>query len=817
MTRLRAEAWAGAWVAAMLSGGLPAALAQASEDASVLDWVPLERLTEAQRATLSPVCCGLYIAPTFPEAETLEPGAILLRGTGIGAGDDGVVDVYQDLLVMQQSAVLEADRGRYDRNSQIFSLEERIRIRQPGILLTGNQASVDRGQGRSEIAGASYVLHGVSARGSADIIVYTDADGIITIDNGVFTRCEPGDNSWVIAGSRITLNRDQGRGTARNVTLRVGGIPALYLPWLSFPINDERATGFLAPLIGTTRRGGFDIAAPYYLNLAPNYDATITPRVQFNRGAMLGVEGRHRGQRSEQKLELSYLPDDQLYDPTQLDSPGYKGPPTPNRWWLDYNYRAALAERWSASINYSTVSDKNYFQDFGNNGFNITTLSYLYRDARVNYRSPHWNFQAATQGYQIIDPSVLPQNTPYRMLPRLNLNGDYLLGPNLLGSNLEFKLDSEYVAFDRGLAGTQEQIDKGAMVTGQRFSLTPSLSLPWSNAWSFVTPTLKYQHTQWRLQDQAADTSANPSRGIPTASLDGGLIFERDSKIFGKGYQQTLEPRLYYLYSQYKDQSQLPLFDTSDLTFSFNQLFRDDRFSGHDRVGDANQATLALTSRLYDEAGHEKARASVGQIQYFADRRVTLNRVPANYIPESLVSVDQRSSSLVSEASMQLSTAWQARSYIEYNPHDQKLVVGNFLFQYQSDINHILNFGYRFRDLPNPIAPNGLDRRIKQTDVSGIWPVNERWGMVGRWNYDISNQRNLETIAGVQYSNCCWNVRLVARQWIDNNALLYNVDRHNSGVFVQFELKGLGSVLGGNVNGILNNGITGYRDRDYVQ
>lgn len=782
----------------------------AAQDAAELDWVPYERLTEEQRASLDAVCCGMYIAPSFPESENLEPGATILRGEGIGANDDGIVDVYNDLLVMQREAIIQAARGRYDRNAQIFTLEENIRIRQPGMLLTGQTASVDQNSGRSEITDASYVLHDIAARGNAAIIVYTDEAGIVTIDNGVYTRCEPGDNSWAVAGSRIVLNQETGRGTARNVTLRVADVPVAYLPWVSFPINDERATGFLAPVIGNTRDGGFDIAAPYYLNLAPNYDATITPRIQFERGVMLGVEARHRGYRSEQQIEFTYLPDDKLYEPSQLNVPTYDGPPVPDRWWLDYDLRAGLGRGWSASVDYSVVSDEDYFQDFGNNGLNLTTQSYLYRDARLNYRGRHWDFQAAAQGYQIIDPSVQPQSEPYRMLPRLNLQGDYVLP-----TGIEVALDSEFVVFDRSLSSrgvSQEMIDRGALVTGQRLSLTPSISFPWSNAYSFVTPTLKYKYAQWQLEDQAVGTPKDPSRGIASASLDAGLFFERDIQLFGTNYQQTLEPRLYYLYNEYEDQSTIPLFDSSELTFSFNQLFRDDRFSGQDRVGDANQLTLAVTSRLYDQSGREKARASVGQIQYFEDRRVTLDRTP-----EMLALGRQASSALVSELSWQLDAAWQARSYIEYNHHDRKLVVGNFLFQYQSDINHILNFGYRFRDLPNPIAPNGLDRRIKQTDISGIWPLNERWGLIGRWNYDIGNKRNLETIAGVQYSNCCWNLRLIARQWIDNDALYYGVKDDNSGIFVQFELKGLGSVLGGNVSGILNNGIIGYRDREYVQ
>ncbi|HWK53289.1 MAG TPA: LPS assembly protein LptD [Hyphomicrobiales bacterium] len=793
------------WVCTLVgTGAAPAALAQSAAE---LDWVPIERLTDEQRATLDQQCCGLYIAPTFEEAATLEPGGTLLRGTGIGAGDDGVVNVYDNLQVLQGDIAIQAGRGRYDRNSETFSLAEDIRLRQPGMLMVGQQATINQKLGRSEITDASYVLHEAGVRGQAAIIVYTDADGVVTIDNGVYTRCEPGDNSWVIQGERITLDQEKGRGTARNVKLRVADVPVFYLPWVSFPINDERATGFLTPVLGNTRDGGIDIAAPYYLNLAPNYDATITPRIQFERGVMLGVEGRHRGLRSRQELNFTYLPDDRLYDPARRNTPGSDSPPVPDRWSLDYDYLASIAPRWTASVNYAAISDEDYFQDFGRSGLDLNAQSYLYRDARLNYRGVHWDFQAATQGYQIIDPNVTGSTEPYRMLPRLNLDGQYFLH-----DNLEVGLDSEYVVFDRHLSArrlNQQQIDNGVLVTGQRLSLTPYLSLPWSNAWSFVTPTVKYKYAQWNLSDQKVGASASPDRGIFTGSLDAGLFFERDVDLFGADYSQTLEPRLYYLYSEYEDQSDIPLFDSSELTFSFYQLFRDDRFSGQDRVGDANQLTLAVSSRLYDGAGREKARASIGQIQYFEDRRVALAR------PDSLDR--QASSALVGELSVQLDPRWQARSYVEYNHIDHKLIAGNFLFQYQSDINRILNFGYRFRDLPNPITPTGLDRRIKQTDVSGIWPLNDRWGLIGRWNFDIGNKRNLETIAGVEYSNCCWNLRLVARQWIDNDALFYGVKDDNRGIFIQFELKGLGSVLGGNVSGILNNGITGYRDREYVR
>src|SRR5690606_20847107 len=245
----------------------------------------------------------------------------------------------------------------------------------------------------------------------------------------------------------------------------------------------------------------------------------------------------------------------------------------------------------------------------------------------------------------------------------------------------------------------------------------------------------------------------------------------------------------------------------SAMTFSFDQLFREDRFSGQDRVGDANQLTLGLSTRFLDAAGRERAAASVGQIRYFEDRRVTLGDLPGE--------AERRGTSAVAgEFSYSFSDNWRAFSYLEWNGSDNTLEVGSFQFRYQSDINRIFNFSYRYRDVPDRISPTGFDRRIDQTDFSGIWPVTDNWSVIGRWNYDHANGRNLETIAGLEYNNCCWNMRLIARRWIDNNALIFGDEEDNTGIFVQFELKGFGSVLGGNVSGILNNGITGYRERE---
>ncbi len=796
----------------VLANAQPAAMTDAAET----DWVSWEELTPAQQAMIDSTCCGAYIEPPFPEVSGA-PGTIVLDADDFEATGDGLVTLEGNVQLQQQDALITADRGVYNRNDSTAQLESNVRIRQPGMLLTGTTASVDQSTGTSELLDASYLLHETAARGTASVIVYTDANGIVTIDNGVFTRCEPGDNAWALAGDTIELDRPNGRGVARNVTLRIKDVPVMYVPWVSFPIDDRRATGFLAPVMGSTRDGGFDLATPYYLNLAPNYDATLTPRIQTERGVMLGTELRHRGRSTQQVLDMQFLPDDNLYDPALSSNPASDSPPVSDRWLLNYDFQGALGRGWSASADYAAVSDNDFFQDFGgydyNNGYSSglssTTQSYLYRNARVDYRDAVWSFTAATEDFQIIDPTVPRLSTPYRTLPRVNLDANWYAA-----SGFEYGVDSEYVVFDRNLNRnrlTATQINAGDLATGSRLAVTPQISLPLSNAGAFLTPTLKYKYAAWNLEDQRLGTDADPSRGVMTGTLDSGLIFERALTLRDTDYQQTLEPRLFYVYSEYEDQSDIPVFDSSELTFAFNQLFRDDRFSGKDRVGDTNQLTLAMTSRLYDPRGRELVRASLGQIRYFKDRRVTLFNTPGQ--------TELRSGSAIAgEFSYRLSENWRFGTYLEWDTRQDEFQVGNYQFQYQSDVDHIINFGYRYRDDTALLSTPGLDRTINQTDVSGIWPLNEAWSLIGRWNFDHANKRNLETIAGVEYENCCWTMRVLARKWIDNDALYYGgIEDDNTGIFVQFELKGLGSLLGGNVAGILNNAITGYRERDYVQ
>src|SRR5690606_22209123 len=349
-------------------------------------------------------CCGLYVSPELPPLEG-DPQDRQLNADQLEADESGnVILLRGGVEIRHEDTLMRGGNARYDLGSETAVLDGGITVRHPGVLITGDSATVERNAGRSRIEQASYVLHEEQARGSAEVIVYTDEDGVVTIDNGYFTRCEPGDDSWMIRGDEIRLYRDTGRGIARNLTLQVGKVPVFYLPWISFPISDERATGFLAPIAGTTRYGGLDFAAPYYLNLAPNYDMTLTPRVFTERGVMLGVEGRYLGRGSSNEIDMAWLPDDDRYDPAAAARPGSGSPPKEERWLVDYLHFGRLGGGWNSYIDYAAVSDEYYFQDLSSSGLDITTQSFLPRAAQLSYTGATWRFTTSALGYQVIDP-----------------------------------------------------------------------------------------------------------------------------------------------------------------------------------------------------------------------------------------------------------------------------------------------------------------------------------------------------------------------------------------------------------------------------
>lgn len=786
---------------------------------AAVDWLSAEQMTPEQRALLPDNCCGAFIEPTRlgldgqpvdPQADPNGAPTLFSAPGGIEQSENSVVRIGGAVSIQQGNRTVDNTADTViDQNADTIRLTGNVVFREPGVLMTGNSALIDQGNNLNRIEQANYVLHEYGIHGSANVIVYDSKGEVLAIENGEFSRCEPGNEFWTLQARSMVLDTAAGIGHATAMTLRIKDVPVFHYPFtVPFPLGDQRMSGFLAPSIGSTTDGGFDFALPYYFNLAPHYDATLTPRLIADRGVMASGELRYLADWSMNTLNVSILPQDKLYDPATAGIPGSDSPTEDNRWFVGFEHEGVLGDHWSTRINYEDVSDDDYFHDLGSNGLNVASRTHLERVGELNFRASNWYAGTRVQSIDIIDPyiSASDLNRPYDRLPELTLGSEYGLGGVRVG------FDASHVRFDRSLDEallTSMQIDNGALVTGTRAHIEPHVSWPIRGAGGFFVPTAKYKYTTWQLDEQALGTIDNPDRGIGVFSLDTGLVFDRP---LHNGFTQTLEPRLYYLYSEQKDQSTLPTFDTAQLNFGFNQLFRDDRFSSHDRIGDANQVSVALSSRFLDSRGEEKARLGIGQIQYFDDRIVSLDSLVQSWVTLQPRNTDR--SALVGEAMYQLNDQWRIDTDLQWNEDQQHVDEGSFAFRYQSDNSHIFNVAYRYRllvDLYGPV-PVGIDPRIKQTDVSGIWPVNNNWRLLGRWNYDHSNSRNLDTFAGVEYSNCCTTIRLVAREWIDDDEFFLLQDKTNRGIFFQLTLNGFGNLSGGGVSRMLSDGILGFKE-----
>ncbi|WP_459871841.1 LPS-assembly protein LptD [Endothiovibrio diazotrophicus] len=650
---------------------------------------------------------------------------------------------------------LDADQVDYDKPAAVAVAEGNVVYRQQGFEIDrAATGRVEMDADRAEFTEMAYRLPRQHARGEAATAQMEAGGDRAHLEGLSYTTCPDGNGDWLLTAEQMDLDYPSNEGVAHHAKLRFKGVPLLASPWLSFPLDERRKSGLLAPKIGASDATGFDVAVPYYFNLAPNYDATLTPRLMSDRGAQLAAELRYLQPDYHGTLDVELLPDDdQTGDTRGLVSLDHVGTPLPNVYT-------------EAVFNY--VSDDAYLNDFGGSLARSST-THLERYVYAAYFGGYWNLAGRLQDYQTVDPAITAWGKPYRKLPQVTFEGEW---PWQQG--LRFGVNAEYVNFDREVG-----------VTGSRVDVQPRVSLDWGGPGYYVTPSLSYRHTAYNLDNVAAGSPDSPDRGLPIVSVDGGLFFERDTAIGGRSLVQTLEPRLYYLYVKDQDQSQLPLFDTAIYDFSFSQLFRENRFGGSDRVGDANQLTLALSSRYLDgTSGRELFRASAGQILYFDDRNVTL--------PGMAVESDD-TSDFVAEAESRLWPDWLVRGTWLWDVQDEDTDKGVVQLRYNPGKRRILNLAYRYRR-----------NLMEQTDVSLFWPVTPNWAAIARWNYDLRGDRGLETLAGFEYQSCCWAWRMVGRSYVNDDS-----GESNSGIYLQLELKGLGR-LGSGLESVLERGILGY-------
>ncbi|MBL0040570.1 MAG: LPS assembly protein LptD [Xanthomonadales bacterium] len=713
-------------------------------------------------ASAAPTTCSVAVpcptctAPLFAAVagHTVTPEQRAVAQTEVGAGSVRVLGDEQyrlegEVVVNRADQWLWSERLDYNATEGTMQSPGPMRFQNEGLLASAETA-IWHEEGASELTGMQFQLRDGRGNGRADKATL-EADGKTRLTTAAFTSCDPADPDWQLTAGRIDLDQESGVGRARQVALRLGDVPVLYLPYARFPIDDRRQSGLLIPTLGSSNDAGYDLIVPYYLNLAPNYDATISPRLIRDRGAMLGGEFRYLGASQHGEIDIAWLDSDDRTGDTRSA--------------FDWIHQGQLGRHWFVDASLHDVSDQRYFEDFGESLTSVAT-SLLPSYAYLRGRGAWWNASVGGDRQQVTDPRLTPDVEPYRRLPRAQFE---LLSPNLVGP--QFGLLSEWVRFRKDDA-----------LNGDRLDLHPSLIWPLESAAGFLRPQLGYRYTRYDLE---RPTESSPSRGLGIASLDAGLFFERALQFGGGGWTQTLEPRLYALYVPYEDQSDLPVFDTQELTYSFASLFRDNRYTGADRQTDARQATLALTSRVVDGSGRDRLRLSLGQVHYFDPPRVVL----PGQMPE-----DRSGSDWAAEVEWLVNDQLSFSLGGQWDAHDDRTELGYAATTWRYSDRGLARLAYRYRR-----------GQLEQVDVAGLVPLSPNWRLIARWNQSLVDDQLLEAFGGLEYESCCYAVRVLARRYVRN----FEGDLNN-GIMLELELKGLGS-LGRRTEDFLSRAMLGIR------
>ncbi len=760
-----------------LMSGAGFSAGEEAPSAADLDWRPRSQLPDAVRNSLPAFCEGGYLpsgagdngSGVFGEGAD---GAVPVQASGLNARYEIDHELYLegDVRLRQGSFQVTGSEARYDQNIGQVSIQGPLVSRGDGFLLTGEHAEYSVDTGRFDINTATFLLHGPEMRGIAGSLSRVD-DARVEIRDGMLTTCGPQQNDWAIVASEIELNQAEGVGTAKHVRLEVLDVPVFYWPYASFPIDDRRKSGFLYPQFGSSNAGsGGFLAVPYYLNLAPHYDATLTPQYIHGRGLFNEAEGRYLSPFGQTTLQLGYINNDSAFAD---ENPGESG----QRWALNASTRAALGKGWNAYGDFSVVSDDDYLSDL-NRSLEINQATHLQRRGGIRYQTANQYFDAYLNDYQTISDSIAEVDKPYAQLPEVVYAGTAEAGW------LEAGLESEYSWFYRendSLTG----LDKA---NGQRFRARPELALPMRALWGFSRPSFSLDYTRYDLEDYSAG-DGEFDRTVPIVEWDNGLYFDRQSSLFDVPYNQTLEPRLYYAWVDAEaDQNDIPAFDTAFESFSFDQLFQPDRFVGGDRIGNTNQLTVALTSRFNDlVTGAERARFSIGQVQYFEDREVTLFGEGAS---------NRSRSPLAGDVVLNPLQNLQIRSSGLWDPDTGDTEEGRSqLIFHSQDYRYLASIGHTYSK-----------DELEQSDIAAVIPATDRVSLIGRWVYDSDLDRTVGSLAGIEYNNCCWSVQVVHQNYLTDDEEL------DSRILFQIQLKGLGGSGGSSTS--ISEAIYGFDERE---
>ncbi len=702
------------------------------------------------------------VLPIFGNSKN-DDGAIFLRADRIETIGRKQVDAFGKVELRARGQTVLAEHLMYDVDDQTINAIGDVTLRKNGDWVTGPELKFKRDTETGYFLSPHFFVGEAGARGEAARIEFKGPN-LYEVTDGRYTTCVAPRNDWFLQTREMTLDRTRNVGTAHDATVRFFETPIFYSPYLEFPLNNDRKSGFLTPTAGSTGTRGLELATPYYFNLAPNYDATLTPRIMTRRGIQVGGQLRYlfgAPQPMIGELDAEILPDDRVTNT--------------NRYALSWRHSEQFAPWLSGFLNLNKVSDDTYFADLADR-VAVTAQTTLPREAALTTGYGPLSATVHVQSFQTLQDPTQPIAPPYNMLPQITVN----------------YAETNYFGLNWSGAAEYTQFRSATLPEGDRAVLYPQASWSREGAAWFFTARGSVHMRAYDL-DPGKSTETHPRVAVPIASVDTGLTFERDWTLFGRDFVNTLEPRAFYVYIPYRSQNSLPVFDTAIDDFNFSQLFSENRYLGNDRIGDANQLTLALSSRLLDpRTGAERLRVAVGQRFYFADQRVTLGEQPRS----------GSSSDILLLAEGKLSDAWALQGLVQQNLDsglNEQLNVG---VRYTPALGSAINAGYRYtRQLVDPTT--GLPQTIKQVDLSGEWPVTPNWTLLGRWNYSIPDKKTLEAIAGVEYNQDCWVLRVVFHR------LITTTQQTTNSVFVQLELNGLARI-GTSPLDLLRRSVPGY-------
>ena len=697
---------------------------------------------------------------------TMQPGPngkypISLEADDVEAQGDDLVSLTGNAEVIQGRQTIVADQLQYYRETDRVVATGNVEIiSENGDYISSDSIDVIAPSQIGTLSGTQFKLaNGLTREGGIDTVVIgsrgsaetlnLEGEGVITLEDATYTTCPEGNSSVMLNAGFIELDDNAGIGIARNAIIKFFGLPIFYLPYVSFPINDERKTGLLTPSFGSDSDSGEIIEIPWYWNIAKNQDATITPVYYTERGAQLRAEYRHQSLNSNTLLYGEVLPDDELFGDDR------------DLFTLRHYHR--FTNNFTGSIEYNDVSDAEYFSDLSNDVSRFSA-SYVPRDVTLAYNSEYVYVSGRASQYQIIDSSVAEQNQPYERLPQISFFTKLPEGP--FGLNY-------------GVYGSYTDFASDFNVEGTRASLTPYASLPFKNLWGYVEPKVSVHNRSYSLNNVQEGQDESPSFTVPVFSLDMGIALEKTTSWFGEESLQTLTPRVYYVYAPNEDQSDIPSFDTrASSLYSLSGIFRENRFSGEDRVGDMNQITVGLSTEITDnQTGSRRFSASVGQLYIIDDLEQNLT---ADTVIESGLG------DLLAEFRLEGESAWSAAGFFQYDHDESDLEKINLSLAYKpkNDTRKLVQLAYYVSK--NFVTDNDTDQLI----LSGFWPITDRWSFFANERYSFEDSESLSRTLGLEFDGCCWKVRFISSEGSRSGGL----DDKNQYYFVELELNSIGGI-----------------------